>query len=184
MRLSLGWIILLLGFSFGLNAHEHGIFIKEAHLTLHDGEAVVSADVEYNFDPAALEALENGVPLTLLIELTLQRERPYWFDETLIEAQRKIQIRYHPLAKSYQIADQSSGALQNFASFAVVKDTLSRIRGWRISGADFLEKNQVYEARLSLKLDIESLPLPLRAVAYLSPAWHHSSPVLSWRVKP
>lgn len=184
MRLKHGWIVLLLCLALGVQAGEHGIFIKEANLTTRDGEAVVSADVKYNFDSAALEALENGVPLTLLIELTLQRERPYWFDETIIEEQRRIQIRYHPLAKSYLLADQSSGAVQSFASFSAVKDTLSRIRGWRLQNADQLEKGQTYQARLSLRLDIESLPLPLRAVAYLSPEWHHASPVLSWRVKP
>lgn len=184
MRLRLGWFLLLLSLAFATQAREHGFFIKEANLTLHEGEAVVNADVEYIFDPAALEALENGVPLTLLIEMTLQRERPYWFDETVIQEQRRIQIRYHPLAKSYLIADQSSGAVQSFANFPAVKDTLSRIRGWRLQEPDKLEKDQIYEASLSLRLDIESLPLPLRAVAYLSPEWHHASPVLSWRVKP
>lgn len=180
----LAWLVLLLCLALGAGAVEHGIVIQSANLTTRDGEAVVSADVDYNFDPTALEALENGVPLTLLIDLAVQRERPYWFDETLIAAQRKIQIRYHPLAKSYQIADLSSGAVQHFTNFSAVKDTLSRIRGWRLDNPDLLEKGQAYQVNLSLKLDIESLPLPLRAVAYLSPAWHHASPVLSWRVKP
>lgn len=180
----LAGFILLSWLALVAQAVEHGIIIQAANLTTHNGEAVVSADVDYNFNPTALEALENGVPLTLLIDLAIRRERPYWFDETLIEAQRKIQIRYHPLAKSYQIADLSSGAVQNFTHFAAVKDTLSRIRGWRLENADRLEKGQAYQVELSLRLDIESLPLPLRAVAYLSPAWRHASPVLSWRVKP
>lgn len=184
MRLMLLWGSLLLGVAFGLRAEEYGIFIRQANLTTREGETIVSADVEYEFTPTALEALDNGVPLTLLVEISLLRERPYWFAETILEEQRRIQLRYHPLAKSYLVVDQTSGAVQSFASLSAVKDVLSRIRGWRLADAGKLETGQSYEARLSLKLDIESLPLPLRAVAYLSPEWHLSSPVLSWRVEP
>ena len=37
-----------------------------------------------------------------------------------------------------------------------------------------------YRAGLSVRLDIESLPLPLRPVAYVTPAWYLESPVYKW----
>jgi len=184
MRLRMAGLLLLLGLALALPAEDYGIVIREAKVTAHEQDLIVSADVEYAFNPAALEALENGVPLTLLVEFTLERERALWFNETILEERRSIQIRYHPLAKSYQVADLSSGAIQSFASLSAVKDTLSRIRGWRLTQSWRLDKTLPYLATLRLKLDIEALPLPLRAVAYLPPQWRFASPTLSWRVEP
>lgn len=165
-------------------AGEYGIFIRDASLIRRNDAHFVNADVEYQLGPTALEALENGVPLTLLLEFTIRRVRDYWLDETVLEEQRRIQLRYHPLAKSYQIRDQVSGAMQSFASLTAVLDTLSRVRGWQITDGYQPEAGQRYAAALSMRLDIESLPLPLRAIAYVSPDWHLLHPSFEWPLDP
>ncbi len=175
------WLALMAVISW---AEDYGIHIRQTQL-LRRGEAtVLNADVDYRFNPTAIAALNQGIPLTLDLELTVSRERPYWLDETILREQRRIQLRYHPLAKSFQIADLDSGAVQSFTSLAAVMDTLSRIRGWTIHGAEKLEADQSYWARLRLHLDIESLPLPLRAEAYASPDWRLATPPLEWRLDP
>ena len=165
-------------------AEDYGIYIRQTQLIRRGEVTVLNAEVDYRFNPTAIAALNQGIPLTLELELTVRRERPYWLDETLLREQRRIQLRYHPLAKSFQIADLDSGAVQSFASLAAVMDTLSRIRGWPIQGAEKLEPDQNYRARLQLRLDIESLPLPLRAEAYASPDWRLATPPLEWRLDP
>lgn len=165
-------------------AEDYGIFIRQTQLIRRGDATVLNADVDYHFNPAAIAALNQGIPLTLNVELTVLRERPYWLDQTVLREKRRIQLRHHPLSKSFQIADLDSGAVQGFASLATVMDTLSRIRGWPIRGADRLEPDQAYRARLRLTLDIESLPLPLRAEAYASPYWRLATPPLEWRLEP
>ena len=171
-------------FALALPADDYGIFIREARLDKRGDLTFLSADVDYRFSPAAIDALEHGIALTLILELTVSRERAYWFDETVITERRNIELRYHPLAKSFQIADLDSGAVQSFASFSAVTDTLSRIRGWPIQNAESLDSHQTYLARLELTLDVESLPLPLRAEAYIDPNWRLSHPPLEWRLTP
>ncbi len=175
-------IALLFFLTATASAEEYGIFIREASLSRRDDQTVLNADVDYRFTPAAIDALEHGIPLTLLLELTIRRAQPYWFDETVITERRTIQLRYHPLAKSFQIADMDSGVVQSFVSFSAVTDTLTRIRGWQIHHTGSLESHQTYLARLEMTLDIESLPLPLRAEAYVDPNWHLSHPALEWRL--
>jgi len=165
-------------------AEDYGIYIRQTQLLRRGELTVLNADVDYRFNPTAIAALNQGIPLTLDLELTVRRERPYWLDETILREQRRIQLRYHPLAKSFQIADLDSGAVQSFTSLAAVMDTLSRIRGWTIHGTERLEPDQNYRARLRLHLDIESLPLPLRAEAYVSPDWRLATPPLEWRLDP
>jgi hypothetical protein len=162
----------------------YGIFIKSAEFITSGELKTLSADIDYRFTPSAITALEEGIPLTLLITLKVTDPDRLWFQQPLIEDQRRIQLRYQPLAKSFQIADLGSGAVQNFASFAAVLDTLSRLRGWKFVGQYVLEKEKSYDAILRFKLEIESLPLPLRLVAYLSPEWHLETEPYQWRVEP
>lgn len=178
------WVPLLALMAVICWAEDYGIFIRQTQLLRRGELTVLNADVNYHFNPTAIAALNQGIPLTLDLELTVRRERPYWLDETILREQRRIQLRYHPLAKSFQIADLDSGAVQSFASLAAVMDTLSRIRGWPIHGTERLEPDQNYRARLRLHLDIESLPLPLRAEAYASPDWRLATPPLEWRLDP
>ena len=178
------FIAALLFLALALPADDYGIFIREAKLDKRGDLTFLSADVDYRFSPAAIDALEHGIALTLILELTVSRKRAYWFDETVITERRNIELRYHPLAKSFQIADLDSGAVQSFASFSAVTDTLSRIRGWPIQNAESLDSHQMYLARLELTLDVESLPLPLRAEAYIDPNWRLSHPPLEWRLTP
>jgi hypothetical protein len=163
---------------------DYGIFIRDASLIRRNDAHFINAEVEYQLGPTALEALENGVPLTLLLEFSIRRVRDYWLDETLLDEQRRIQLRYHPLAKTYQIRDQVSGAMQSFASLSTVLDTLSRVRGWQIDDSFALDPGQRYVAALSMRLDIESLPLPLRAIAYFTPDWHLLHPSFEWLLDP
>jgi hypothetical protein len=51
-------------------------------------------------------------------------------------------------------------------------------------GQYVLKKEKSYDAILRFKLDIESLPLPLRLVAYLSPEWYLETEPYQWRVEP
>lgn len=183
MRLRPAWICLLCLFTFAAEAGEYGIFIRQASITRLEDQGVLNADVDYALTPSSITALENGVPLTLLLEFRLQVERSFWLNKTVISEQRKIQLRYQPLAKSYQIADLASGVVQSYASLSSVMDTLQRIRGWRIPGAGRPGPEKPHIARLRFRLDIESLPLPLRAVAYTSPDWRLDCPVYEWPVK-
>lgn len=183
MRLKPAWICLLCLFAFAAEAAEYGIFIQQASITRVEDQGILNADVDYALTPSSISALENGVSLTLLLEFSLQLARPFWLNETVISEQRRIQLRYQPLAKSYQIADLASGVVQNYASLSSVMDTLQRIRGWRIPGAGELDPDPSYVGRLRFRLDIESLPLPLRAVAYTSPDWRLDCPIYEWPVK-
>jgi hypothetical protein len=184
-RLILLWLILLHGvLAPRAWSSPYGIFITSAAVMDAGDIKTLSADIDYRFNPSAINALEEGIPLTLLISLKIRDPERLWFQQPIVEDQRHIQLRYQPLAKSFQVADLGSGAVQNFASLATVLDTLSRLRGWKFMGQYALEKNKTYEAMLRFKLDIESLPLPLRLVAYLSPEWHLESEPYQWRVEP
>jgi hypothetical protein len=175
-------LLLLLLYALDGFGADYGFRVLNAELVPVAEQYVLNADVDYRFSEAAIDALEHGVPLTLVIRFKIQRHRDYWLDETVLSESRRFRIRYHPLAKSFQIIHESSGVPRNFASLTALLEAMGEIREWRVLPVDRLQTGQEYWANLSVNLDIEALPLPLRPVAYVSPSWYLGSPWFRWRV--
>ena len=165
-----------------VTASEAGIFIQRAQLDFKDNLQIVTADIEYRFPPVALRALDEGIPLTFRVKLRIDRLRSWGWPENLVQDERMIQLRYQPLAKSFQVSDLGSGAVVHYASLASVLDTLSHLRGWSIPALPPFDEDEQREAILSFDFDVESLPLPLRLVAYLSPDWTMDTPPYRWPI--
>jgi hypothetical protein len=176
------WCVLLLLVAVNALGGDYGFEVTRAELVPADKGYLLKADVDYRFSPPAVEALEHGVPLTLVLRFKIKRHRDYWADATVYSETRRIRIRYHPLAKSFQIIPESSGTPQNFAGLPALLDAMGEIRGWPVMPAEPLQPDKEYVARFSVSLDIEALPLPLRPVAYVSPSWYLGSPWFEWPV--
>jgi hypothetical protein len=180
------WVLLLLLWAGAGRGEEgdYGFEVLKAELVPVGETYVLNADVDFRFSEPALEALENGVPLTLAMRLKVKRYRGWWMDATVYSEKRKFIVRYHPLAKSYQILQETSGVPQNFASRSALLAAMGEIRGWRALPVTSLEPGEEYWAFFSVNLDIEALPLPLRPIAYVSPSWYLGSPWFQWPVEP
>jgi hypothetical protein len=59
-------------------------------------------------------------------------------------------------------------------------EAMGAVRGLPVALPAPFEQGERLRASLAVGLDIESLPLPLRPVAYATPAWHLHSPVYKW----
>ena len=178
-----GWFLLLLCHAAASWADDYGFVVKRAELVHRGDSYVLNADVNYRFSQAAIDALQHGVPLTLVAHFKIKRQRSYWPDETILSQSRKFRIRYHPLAKSYQLLNEDRGVPQSFAGLYALITAMGEIRGWTVAPVTPLEPGNEYWASLAVNLDIEALPLPLRPVAYVSPSWYLGSPTFRWRVE-
>jgi len=167
--------------AFDASCADYGFRIIRAELVPSEANYVLNADIDYRFSESAIEALRHGVPLTLVVRLKIKRQRSYWLDETIWSELRKFRILYHPLGKSFQIIHEG-GNTESFASLTALLDAMGAIRGWSALPADRIVKDNSYEASLLVDLDIESLPLPLRPIAYVSPSWYLGSSWYRWRV--
>ncbi len=151
---------------------------------LVEGTYVLDAVIDYKFSAKALEALENGVPLTLEIHIQLRRKGAWIWEEDMLDSHLRYQLRYHAIASLYQLLDMQSGEQTSFATRDAAIAALGDIQSLPIIKRDLLESGEVYELRLRTFLDIDALPLPLRPMAYLSPSWNLSSKSELWRITP
>lgn len=154
--------------------------VREARLLRQNDNYVLHADIDYHLPLAVREALDNSVPITLVVQLKVKRDRRLMWDETVLNEWIRYRLRYHALSKLYQVQQEGSGTPRNFATLDAAIQALGSIRQLSIAPADRIMLGITYKAGLRAYLDFEALPLPLRSVAYLKPEWQLDSPWYQW----
>jgi hypothetical protein len=154
--------------------------VIEASTHLDDGVYQLDAQIDYNFSDNALEALENGVPLTLEVHIQVRRADGWIWETSLVDARLRYRILYKPLSGRYLVSQLPAGAGRTYITREAALAALGEMRGLDLVSAKRLEPGEDYEVHIRASLDIEELPLPLRPMAYLRPSWKQSSDWTKW----
>ncbi|NKN32063.1 DUF4390 domain-containing protein [Marichromatium bheemlicum] len=149
-----------------------------------EGGYRLSAEIDYAFSAEALEALDNGVPLTVLVHIQVRRSGAWLWEDSLADLQLRRAIRYKPLSERYQVYTLPDTEGRSFVSREAALRALGELLDIHLLSADRLAADSDYEVRLRTALEIEALPLPLRPMAYLKPAWKLSSGWTQWPLRP
>ncbi|MGD8784998.1 MAG: DUF4390 domain-containing protein [Thioalkalispiraceae bacterium] len=158
--------------------------IRTVQTKLMDKVYTLSAQIEYQFSEAAIEALENGVPLIVLIDIEVERERNWWLDEEVAELQQGYLLLYHALTEKYIVNNLNSGAQVNYDTLHGAVAGLGEISNLPILDANLASSDARYVVRLHTYLDLEALPAPMRPVAYISSQWRLESDWYEWPLQP
>lgn len=156
-------------------AHAEAFVITSASTEINQQFYQLDARIEYRFTPDVLAALNNGVPLTLRMDIEVQRKRRWWLDETIATLEQRYRLSYHAFSEQYLVRNLNSGALYTFPTLGLAVSALGTLNGLPLLDTKFIEPDNQYEVELRTSLDIEALPAPLRPIAYITPAWRLSS---------
>lgn len=148
---------------------------------LENGVYRLDARLEYRFSRAALEALQNGVPLTVDIQMEVRRHRSWLWNETVYALTQRFQLEYRPLSRQYLVSNRNSGERQTFTSQDAALQFMGQIRDFPLLDQSLLTQDAQYEGAIRAVLALDALPAPLRLMAYLSEDWRLAS---AWRVWP
>ncbi|MDF1829188.1 DUF4390 domain-containing protein [Cycloclasticus pugetii] len=155
------------------------ITIKTATLTQQDSTFLLNSLIVYNLSDEAIEALHNGVTLTFNIDLSITEPRKWLWNKHHTNLTLPYQLRYHTLAKIYQVSDTTNNIRLNFSSLSAALHslgTLTDIPIYTLTNSPHINAN----ASLNAYLNIEALPLPMRPLAYITPGWHLRSNTFQW----
>lgn len=161
-------------------ASGYGFSITSAELLGSHKGYLFSADVDYKLSPRASDALLNGVPLTIVVKVQVDRYRKVMWNQKVFTKKIVYRVTYQSLRKSYRVYDHDLGRHQYFADLRSALDTIGKIRGFIALDIEDVDLDAAYSAKVKVFLDIEALPLPLRSIAYLIPQWHISSGWYKW----
>jgi hypothetical protein len=160
------------------------LVIDRVSIRLDEGVYLLDAEIDYRLSDAALEALDNGVPLTMEVHIQVRGNNAWIWQSDAAEYRLRYVIRYHALSGLYEVVNQDSGQRRNFVTRDAALTALGELADLPLIEAERLDPGEGYAVEMRVDLDIEALPLPLRPLAYLSPSWNLSSGWTSWPLAP
>ena len=177
-------LLALLLFAGSASSDNHLIGFKVIEATSHSrqGQRLVDAQVSFNFSTDAKEALENGVAMTVFVDTEIRTQGLFW-TSTIASKRTGRRIQIHALSKQYRVKNLYTGQSNTYRSFTDMTDNIGLIKNLPLADESLLEPGKSYQLRVRAILDIESLPSPLRPLAYISSAWQLSSGWTTWPVQ-
>lgn len=175
-----GWFLLWVGLLGVVGAWAAGFEVIGASTKLEGDVYRLNARLEYRFSDAALEALQNGVPLTVELEMEVRRRRPWLWDETVYALAQRFRLEYHTLSRQYLVSNLNSGERRGFPTRSGALQFMGQVTDFPFLERGLLVSDERYEGALRARLDIEALPAPLRVFAYLSDDWRLTSEWYTW----
>jgi len=178
-----GSFTVLLVFNFFPRLINKGNFqvISASSYELNNGIAI-DADLKINFPDDVVDALENGIPLTIAVEVQVLRKRFWWRDLVIKGSTKRFELRYHPLTNVHEVKNIATSERYSFDSRQDAMAVLGTIRGALLIEKKELNKNEQYFVQMRILLDISRLPSELRQVASLSSSWRLESTWYQWQI--
>ncbi|HJP34749.1 MAG TPA: DUF4390 domain-containing protein, partial [Gammaproteobacteria bacterium] len=160
-------------------------------ITVHSADSnvinqmlVISAEMDFVFSDDALEAMQSGVALIVDVDFRIKRQRRYIWDPSILNLSRRYRIERHAISDRYVITDLVTDNRRIHDSIEAAVRDLGRIREIPIAENSQIDSSLDYQVGIRARLDLESLPAPLRPLAYISPSWRMSSGWYQWTLDP
>lgn len=181
MPVSLRWLAVLALFPLLAVAQQSGADIRHGSTALRNGVWYLTAEIEYRLSRRALDALQNGVPLSFELEVDLVRERRLLPNASVASLKQDYELSWQPLARSYLVKNLNSGNQQTHGTLYGALNDLGRIVELPLIDAALLGPG-TYVVGLQARLDQKKLPGPLRLLSFWDDGLSLESDWHEWRL--
>jgi hypothetical protein len=147
---------------------------------------VLTGNLELGLNAKVEEALAKGIPLEVVIDVNLYRERRFLWDRKLASWTLHRRIQYHALSGQYlvNILPPEAESGDSLLTLPEALKQLGALNGVALKLKEPTAPDATHAVDVRVSLDIEALPTPLRPVAYTSFTWHLNSGWSTWKVTP
>ena len=172
-RLLLVPLLFMLALSSPALASE-GVEIRRALVEATDEGYRLSATSGFELSREMEDALQYGKPLYFYTEIEFTRPRWYWFDEKAVTARQTVSLSYNVLTRQYNVA-VSGSVYQSFPSLDEALFLIRRPNRWLVAPRGALKVGETYNVKLSMGLDPNYIPKPLKVNALNNNEWRLAS---------
>ena len=154
--------------------------IRSASTRLNDGVYFATARIDYRLSSDALAALDSGVALTVQLQIELSRKRRFWPDNDVATLSQAYSLSFQPLSDRYVVKNLNSGEQDSFATLFSALNNMGRVVDLPVIDVALLDPDLNYEIALRAVLDQNTLPGPLRLIAFWSSGFRLASDWYRW----
>ena len=172
--------VLLVGRPAPAAADTAGFSLPTASVRMVDGVYKLDAVARLRLSAPVRRALENGVPLTITWQVTIDRHRSWWFDAQAAEIVQRYRLEYHELSLQYVVTNLNTGERRAYTRLSVALDQIGTLIGFPLVDRMLVKPPRDYAGFARVRLEHDTLPLPLRLDALLSSDWDLESQWQTW----
>jgi hypothetical protein len=176
----LGALSLLPPLGDSLVAADPPFGVRTAYVQLVEGVYLLSARLHLPLNGKLREALKDGVPLKLELELEVNGSRRWWINEGVASLHQLYQLQYDAVSGRYLVRNLNSGEQTSFPTLDDALDNMTQISGLPVLDRALIEPGRRYEFNLRVTRDLGDIPQTLRVLMFWTDDWHRVSEWYTW----
>jgi hypothetical protein len=157
--------------------------IRNAYVELVAGVWQLDVRLDLGLSQAARQAFDDGVPLTLLLEVEATTARRFLPDDTVVSQTRQWQLAYDAIADRYVVTDRANGEHASHASRVEALEALAHISAMPLADTTRLPMNGRFEMRVRASVEIGELPVAVKMLLFWK-SWSRDTDWYVWSVRP
>ena len=154
--------------------------IRSAYVELSDGVYLLNAKLDFELPRRAREAIADGLPLTLELEIIVDRSRRLWPDETVATLEQLYELGFHALSQRYLVRNLNSGEQTSYPTLDAALDSLSVVDRLPILDRSLVDPQLRYEVNLRAMLNVRTMPDAMRFLLFWVDSFKQTSEWYTW----
>lgn len=186
LRAGIGWAVVALAgllLAAAPAAATERFEIRNAFAEPVSGVWNLNAIIDLGLMAAAREALDEGIPLTLVLDVEITVERRFLPDASIAELTQRWELAYDALSQRYVVTNLNSRAQSTHATLEESLDELSRVHALPLVDAALLREGKRHEISVRASLEIGGLPDAIKMLLFWRD-WSQSTDWYTWSVRP
>ena len=158
--------------------------VRSADLELKDGVYHLNARMDLPVGDAVRRGLADGVPLTVELDLDIERVRQLLPNSRVAELTQRYHLQYNAVSARYILRNDNSGVQESIGTIDAALERLSEVRSLPVLDQSLMASNRRYEASVRVKADYGAVPFTLRLLMFWVSDWHRESDWYTWTLQP
>jgi hypothetical protein len=158
--------------------------VRSADLELKDGVYHLNARIDLPISEAVRRGLVEGVPLSLEVDLGIERVRQLLPNSTVAELTQRYRLQYNAVSARYILRNENSGQQESLGTVDEAVAHLSEVHSLPALDKALIAADRRYEGRVRAKIDFGSVPFTLRLLMFWVSDWHRDSDWYAWTFQP
>jgi hypothetical protein len=158
--------------------------VRSADLELKEGVYHLNARIDLPVSEAVRRGLVEGVPLTLEVDLDIERVRQLLPNSRVAELTQRYRLQYNAVSARYILRNENSGQQESLGTIDEAIVHLSEVHSLPALDKALIAADRRYEGRVKAKIDFGTVPFTLRLLMFWVSDWHRESDWYAWTFQP
>jgi Domain of unknown function (DUF4390) len=158
--------------------------VRSADLELKEGVYQLNARIQLPISEAVRRGLTEGVPLSLELDLNIQRVRQLLPNSRVAELTQHYHLQYNAVSARYILRNDNSGQQESLGTIDEAIERLSEVHTLPVLDKALITRDRRYEANVRAKIDFGTIPFTLRLLMFWVSDWHRECDWYAWTFQP